>query len=166
MINTEQNPRRNGASPKYWVVPEKASRKQNVISKVDPLQCYIVLLNGTQFLMSIPNYKVVVQIEFKTKGFIYVLPKTRGSFNQKNLCCFISWQHLWGFPPESSHGQPNVENTQTFFALQSCLELHAVYIQKPLKTQGSMIIMPSDLKQSKNTLLIFRLLEQFEEPVT
>lgn len=81
-----------------------------------------------------------------------MLPKTRGSFNQKNLWCFLFWQYLWGFPPERSHRQPSAGNTQRFFALQSCLTLHTPQTHKPSRGQRSKIVFPSDFKQSKECL--------------
>lgn len=95
--------------PNYWVLlPEKTSREQNVISKMDPLQSLIVVLNDTQFLMSIPNYKVAVQIEFKPRASLICFLKQGALLIRKVYAAFFPGS-ICGSSHQSSHSNQTLE---------------------------------------------------------
>lgn len=128
---------------------------------MDPLHSHIVLLNDTQFLMSIPNYKVVVQIEFKPKASLIcslkqgalLITKIYAAFFPGSICGgsqqrvsqeqethWDSWFCIVASPPPPRHPQHR----------------HTLHSHKPSRGQRSMNVFPSEFNSQVNVFLLLK----------
>lgn len=116
---------------------------------MDPLQSHIVLLNDTQFLMSIPNYKVAVQTEFKPRASLICFLKQGALLIRKIYGAFFPGSICGGSHQRVPTGS-QVQETRRDSLL--CIVVSPSTLHRPSRGQTSMIVFPSDFKQSKECL--------------